>query len=112
MIGDAALISVLSALVFGALVLMTDRPKGALLSQAGSAIAAAVIFGLIAVGDGIAAAPLISATAVAFLAATTAAMFYHLYLGRFTSVWAARSVFAGVYLAIAGAAGFFYLSFR
>ncbi len=111
MIQEAALISVLSALVFCALVLMSDRKRGALIAQIGTALAAALIFAALVYEERLADAALVSAIGTGLLAATAAGMFYHLYLGRFTSVWPARGVFTLVYFAIAGLLGLIYLSF-
>ena len=111
MIQDAALIAVLSTLVFGALVLMSDRKLGALIAQLGTALAAALLFAALVFEDEFLQTALLSAVGTALLAATAAGMFYHLYLGRFTSVWPARGVFTLVFLGIAGVLGILYLSF-
>ncbi|RMA43966.1 hypothetical protein [Rhodophyticola porphyridii] len=110
---DAAPIAILSAAVFCGLVFIRDRPFGALIAQIGSAVAAALVFASLIVD-----APMlgrdpawVSALGVALLAATVAGMGYHLYLGRFTSVWAARGVFAALFLVSAAVLGLVILSF-
>jgi hypothetical protein len=112
MLTEAAPVAIASAAVFGALALMSDRPRGAFLAQCGLAVAAALIFVAIALDGpvmGVSAAGLI-AFAVGMMAACVAGMLYHLYLGRFTRVWAARGVFTLVYLGLSALFGFVFLS--
>ena len=115
MIGTAAIIAFASALVFTGLVFIQDRPRGALIAQGGSVLAAVVIFAGLVFDAGLAGmglSPLqVSAMGVAILAATIGGMFYHLYLGRFDSIWRARIVFALVYLGAAAILGTLYLAF-
>ena len=110
MIGLAMGLAIASALVFGALALMSDRKRGALIAQLGSVVAAAAIFVAIGLGDGTGWARTVSAFGTALFAATLAGMGYHLYLGRFDDVWRARGVFTLVFLAMAAAFGLVYLS--
>ena len=114
MIGTAAAVAVISALVFSGLVFIQDRPRGAMIAQGGSVLAAALIFVAVAFDAGLAAwglTPLqLSALGVALLAATIGGMFYHLYLGRFDDIWRARFVFALVYLGAAAVLGTLYLA--
>ena len=110
MIGLAVALGVASAAVFGALVLMTDRKRGALVAQVGSVLAAAAIFAALAFGAGTGWARPVSAFGTALFSATLAGMGYHLYLGRFQEVRRARGVFALVFLGIAGVFGLLYLS--
>lgn len=115
MIVTAVLAALASALVFTGLVLMSDRPRGAMIAQGGSLLAALLLAAAQVVGarsdapDGLAERG--SAVAVALLAATLSGMFYHLYLGRFDDVWRARFVFALVFLGIAAVLGLLFLSF-
>lgn len=102
-----------SALVFCAAVLMRDRPRGALISQIGSFVAAAIVLGSLSL-DG----PLwgvepmmVTAFGISLFAACLAAMFYHLYLGRFISVWKARGLFSLIYLGFSAVLGIVLLSF-
>ena len=105
--GLAGLIALASAAVFGALVLMHDRKRGAFLAQVGLAIAGALALAA-GVMDGPARA--LAALAVGFMSAAVAGMLYHLYLGRFDRVWAARGVFLAAYLAISAVFGIVFLS--
>lgn len=114
MIGTAAVIALLSTLVFAGLVFVQDRPRGALIAQIGSVAAAALIFvalvfDALLYGIGLSALQ-VSALGLALLAATVGGMFYHLYLGRFDDVWRARFVFALVYLGVAAVLGTLYLA--
>lgn len=114
MTGVALIIGGLSALVFTGLVLIRDRPRGALIAQVGSVTAAAVIFAALvaAPGSGVLGLPVlhVSSLGVALLAATISGMFYHLYLGRFDAIWHARIAFALVYLGAAAVLGTLYLA--
>jgi len=112
MLDQAAPVAIASAAVFGALALMSDRPRGALIAQAGLALAGALIFVAIILD-----APLLGWTpdevitfAVGVMAACVAGMLYHLYLGRFASVIAARGVFTLVFLGLAALFGLVFLS--
>jgi hypothetical protein len=112
MIVYAATLTLVSAAAFCALALMPDRARGASVAQSGLALAALLFFVAI-VRDG----PLLgiearwlSAFAVGLLAASVAGMLYHLYLGRFTDVWAARGVFTLVYLGLVALFGLVFLS--
>jgi len=112
MIAQAFPVALLSAAVFCALALMSNRPRGAFLAQCGLALAVALIFIAIVVdGPVLGMSPTgLSALAVGVVAACVAGMLYHLYLGRFTNVWAARGVFTLVYLFCAGLFGLVFLS--
>jgi len=113
-IGTAALVALASTLLFTGLVLVNDRPRGALMGQIGSALAGVLTIGALVSGDGTfepdRPAFRWSALGVALLAASVSGMFYHLYLGRFDDVWRARRVFALVYLGLAAVLGTLYLS--
>jgi hypothetical protein len=112
MMTQAALIALFSAALFGALVLMSDRKRGALLAQIGLFVAAAVVFVAIVVDGAVAGiAPRgLAAFAVGLISAAVAGMLYHLYLGRFERVWAARGAFSAVYLALSALFGLVFLS--
>ena len=112
MLLQAALIAIASAGVFGALALMSDRKRGAFLAQAGLAAAAALVVVAIALDGPVAgiAPRALAAFAVGLISATVAGMLYHLYLGRFERVWAARGVFGGVYLGLSALFGLVFLS--
>ncbi|MCU0853555.1 MAG: hypothetical protein MUF63_01275 [Rhodobacteraceae bacterium] len=112
MISQAALIAVFSAALFVALVLMSDRKRGAFLAQIGLVVAAALVFVAIVVDGPIAGIGPggLAAFAVGLISAAVAGMLYHLYLGRFERVWAARSVFTIVYLALSALFGLVFLS--
>jgi hypothetical protein len=112
MISQAALIAIFSAALFGALVLMSDRKRGAFLAQIGLVIATALVFVAIVVDSPVAGiAPRgLAAFAVGLISAAVAGMLYHLYLGRFERVWAARVVFSAVYLAVSALFGLVFLS--
>ena len=111
MILDAALIAVVSSLTFVGVVLVPDRRQGALIAQLGTAVSAALLFAALVFEDEFPQTELLSTIGTALLAATVAGMFYHLYLGRFDSIWRARSVFTLVFLGFAGFLGLLYLSF-
>ena len=112
MMSQAALIAIFSAALFGALVLMSDRKRGAFLAQIGLVVAAALVFVAIVVDGRVAGiAPRgLAAFAVGLISAAVAGMLYHLYLGRFERVWAARGVFSAVYLALSALFGLVFLS--
>jgi hypothetical protein len=104
---QAVPIALVSALVFAALVVMRDRRRGASLAQGVIALAgAALILSIVreAGAFGVSAASL-AGFATAVMAAALAGMLYHLYLGRFAQVWAARGVFALVFLVLAAVLG-------
>jgi hypothetical protein len=109
---QAALVAVLSAALFGTLVLMSNRKRGALLAQIGLVVAAALVFVAIVVDGPVAGLDPrgLAAFAVGLISAAVAGMLYHLYLGRFELVWAARSAFSALYLALAALFGFVFLS--
>lgn len=114
MIGTATIVALLSALTFTGLVFIQDRPRGALIAQIGSVVAAGVIFAALLFDNGLYGIGLsalqVSALGTSLLAATVGGMFYHLYLGRFDDVWRARLVFALVYLGVAAVLGTLYLA--
>jgi hypothetical protein len=109
---QAALIAVSSAALFGALVLMSDRKRGAFFAQIGLVVAAALVFAAIVVDGPVAGLDPrhLAAFAVGLISAAFAGMLYHLYLGRFERVWAARGVFSALYLALAALFGLVFLS--
>lgn len=102
MIDEAVLSALPAAVLFGGLVLMQDRKLGALLAQGALVVAVVLIFvailtpggalGLSAVG--------LAGLGIALVSAAVAGMLYHLYLGRFTRVWAARAVFTALFLGV------------
>lgn len=109
---EAFAIAGLSAFAFCAVVLMQDRPRGALVAQIGTFIAAVVLLGSMSLDGplwGIE-PPTISAFGISFFAASLAGMFYHLYLGRFTSAWTARGLFSLIYLGFSAVLGIVLLS--
>lgn len=111
MLAQASLLAIVTSAIFSGLALMSDRPRGALIAQAGLALAGALMMVAIvrdsAFGIG---APALAAFAVAVMAACVAGMLYHLYLGRFTRVWAARAVFTLVFFGTSALFGFVFLS--
>ncbi|WP_439137052.1 hypothetical protein [Roseicyclus sp.] len=81
---------------------MSDRKLGALLAQAALVLAVVLIFVAILFEDGalgLSAAGL-AGVGIALVSAAVAGMLYHLYLGRFTRVWAARAVFTALFLGV------------
>jgi hypothetical protein len=108
----AAVIALASTAVFCGLVLMSDRRRGALIAQGWLVLAAAGVFvAILAEGPVAGLAPgALAAFAVALIPASVAGMLYHLYLGRVDRVWAARGVFAAVYLGLTALFGFTFLS--
>jgi hypothetical protein len=112
MIPQAALVALFSAVLFVALVLMSDRKRGALFAQIALVIAAAIVFLAIIIDAPVAgiSARGFAAFAVGLMSAAVAGMLYHLYLGRFERVWAARGVFSAVYLALCAVFGLVFLS--
>jgi hypothetical protein len=99
-----------SAALFGGLVLMSDRKRGAALAQGALVLAVIGIFvAIIATGPVAGLPPVqIAAIATGLIAAAVAGMLYHLYLGRFERVWAARGVFTAVYLGLAALFGLIF----
>jgi hypothetical protein len=112
MMTQAALIAIFSAALFGTLVMMSDRKRGAFLAQIGLVVASAVVFVAIVVDGPVAGIGPggLAAFAVGLISAAVAGMLYHLYLGRFERVWAARGVFTAVYLALCAIFGLVFLS--
>ena len=112
MLAQASLLAIVTTAIFSGLAFMSDRPKGALFAQAGIALAGALT--MIAVireqGSFGITQQALAAFSVAIMAACVAGMLYHLYLGRFTRVWAARSVFTLVFLGTSALFGFVFLS--
>lgn len=108
----AASVALASVAVFGGLVLMSDRRRGALLAQGWLVLAAAGVFVAILAEGPVAglAPPALAAFAVALIPASLSGMLYHLYLGRFERVWPARGVFALVFLGLTALFGFVFLS--
>ncbi|MBF9057976.1 hypothetical protein HKCCSP123_02155 [Rhodobacterales bacterium HKCCSP123] len=112
MVLDAVPVALPSAALFCGLALMSDRKRGAVLAQAALVLAAAAIFVAIILDGPVAGLPpeRLAAIATGLMAAAVAGMLYHLYLGRFERVWAARFVFTLVYLVTAGLFGLVFLS--
>lgn len=93
-----ALAALASAAVFAGLVSMSDRKRGAFVSQGVLVLAAVLVFVAIVAGPvaGIAPGDL-GYVGFALIAAAVSGMLYHLYLGRFARVWPARGVFAALF---------------
>ena len=102
MVGETLSIALPSAALFCAFALMSDRKRGAFLAQAALVVSVVVMFVAILVEGPIAGlSPLrVAAIATGLIAAAVAGMLYHLYLGRFTRVWAARAVFTALFLGV------------
>ncbi len=111
-LAEAIPVALVSAALFGGLALMSDRPRGALIAQGALVVAAALVFVAILVKGPVAglAAQRVAAFGVALMAAAVAGMLYHLYLGRFESVWKARAVFTLVFLVTSALFGVVFLS--
>lgn len=111
-LAQALPVALVSAALFGGLALMSDRPRGALIAQIALVVAAALVFAAILLPGPVAGLPprALAAFGVGVMAAAVAGMLYHLYLGRFESVWKARGVFTVVYLATSALFGFVFLS--
>lgn len=103
--------ALVSTAVFVPLVLMSDRPRGAFIAQMIMALAGAVLFvAIIRAEPTLGMAPrTLAGMAVAALAAALSGMFYHLYLGRFDRVWAARRVFTALLLGACLVLGLLFL---
>ena len=112
MFDEALPMTLPAAALFGGLALMSDRKLGASLAQAAVALAGVVLFVAILAGGPVAGLQPrdLVAIAIGLMAAAVAGMLYHLYLGRFTRVWAARGVFLGVFLALSAGFGLVFLS--
>ncbi|MGY6410504.1 MAG: hypothetical protein ACXIUV_05695 [Alkalilacustris sp.] len=92
-----------SIAIFAGFLSMSDRKRGTVLGQ-GVLVAGAIVFfaGIVAGGPLAGISPrALAIFAVGLLAAGSGGMLYHLYLGRFEEVMTARTVFVGVYLALA-----------
>ena len=109
---DVIPVAIPSAALFCALVLMSDRKRGAFLAQGALFLAVVAMFVAITASGPLAGlAPIqVAAIATGLIAAAVAGMLYHLYLGRFVRVWAARGVFTSVYLGLAGLFGLVFLN--
>jgi len=112
MIAAALPVALVSAAVFGGLALMSDRRRGAFIAQGILVVGAVIVFIAILRADGVAGLPSgrIAGFGVGLTAAAVAGMLYHLYLGRFERVWAARGVFLLVYLFVSALFGLIFLS--
>ena len=112
MLIEALSVALPSAMLFCGLALMSDRKRGAALAQVALVLAVVAMFVAITATGALAglAPERIAAIATGLIAAAVAGMLYHLYLGRFERVWAARAVFSAVYLGLAGLFGFVFLS--
>ena len=102
MIADAVLSALPAAALFGALVLMHDRKLGAHLAQGALVVAVALIFvAILSDGGALGLSPAgLAGLGIALVSAAVAGMLYHLYLGRFTRVWAARGVFTALFMGV------------
>jgi hypothetical protein len=102
MLIEALGVALPAAALFGGLVLMRDRKRGAVVAQGALVAAVALIFLSILMEDGVAgiASYDLAAIGIALVSAAVAGMLYHLYLGRFDRVWAARGVFTAVFLGL------------
>jgi hypothetical protein len=109
---DVVPVALPSAALFGALVLMSDRKRGAFLAQGALVLAVVAMFVAITANGSLAGFDPIEIAGIAtgLIAAAVAGMLYHLYLGRFVRVWAARGVFTAVYLGLAALFGLVFLS--
>ncbi|MCU4651333.1 hypothetical protein N8I71_00695 [Roseibacterium sp. SDUM158016] len=98
---EALPVALVAGALFAGLALMTNRPRGAALAQGALVLAAALIFAAIVIGGDVLGLPgqRVGGFGVGLLAAAASGMLYHLYLGRFENVWAARVVFTLVFLA-------------
>jgi hypothetical protein len=112
MVIEALPVALPSAALFCGLALMSDRKMGAVLAQAALVLAVAAMFVAIVVGGPVVglSAERQAAIATGLISAAVAGMLYHLYLGRFGRVWAARGVFTAVYLGLAALFGLVFLS--
>ena len=102
MLDEAILSALPAAALFGGLVLMRDRKLGALLAQGALVVAVVLIFVAILSDDGALGLSVaaLAGVGIALVPAAVAGMLYHLYLGRFTRVWAARAVFTALFLGV------------
>ncbi len=108
-----AAVAVLSLAVFAALVAIPNRRIGGMLGQVGIVLAAFLLFAANAANPGLQPAPqpalltspVLLAAGVGLMAATLGGMGYHLFLGRFASLWPARAVFFAVSLGLAATLG-------
>lgn len=112
MLAETLPVAIPSAALFCGLVVMSDRKRGAALAQGALVLAVVAMFVAITASGPLAGLePIrIAAIATGLIAAAVAGMLYHLYLGRFSNVWAARGVFTLVYLVTAGLFGLVLLS--
>ncbi len=101
-----------SAALFCSFALMSDRKRGAFLAQGALVVAVVAMFLAITANGPLAGLDPIRLAAIAtgLIAAAVAGMLYHLYLGRFVRVWAARGVFTAVYLGLSALFGLVFLS--
>jgi hypothetical protein len=102
MIDEAVLSALPAAALFGGLVLMHDRKRGALVAQGALVVAVVLIFvAILTEGGALGLSALgLAGLGIALVSAAVAGMLYHLYLGRFTRVWAARAVFTALFLGV------------
>lgn len=109
-LAEALTVALPSAALFGGLVLMVDRKRGAALAQGALVLAVVGIFVAIVSAGPVLGLPTVQIAAIAtgLIAAAVAGMLYHLYLGRFARVWAARGVFTAVYLGLAALFGLIF----
>ena len=112
MLDEAILSALPAAALFGGLVLMRDRKLGALLAQGALVVAVVLIFVAILSDDGALGLSVaaLAGVGIALVSAAVAGMLYHLYLGRFTRVWAARAVFTALFLGVSSVFSLVHLS--
>lgn len=109
---EILVIALISALAFCGLCLMRDRPRGASIAQVGSFAAGIVLFVSLTLDSPVLGVEpfMVSAFGISLFSAMLVAMFYHLYLGRFVSVWKARGLFSLIYLGFSAVLGIVLLS--
>lgn len=99
MSGHLFFAAIASVIAFAAVVLMTDRKRGAnvawsILLGGGALAFTAIVFGSLPGMN----AREVAGFSAALLAAGAASMLYHFFLGRFERVWTARGVLTVVFL--------------
>lgn len=109
---EALPVAGVSAALFSALALMSDRPRGALIAQIALFLAGGLLlFASVRESAFVGISPrMMAALATGVIAAALSGMFYHLYIGRFERVWAARAVFTAIYLAASGVLSLVFLA--
>lgn len=108
----AVFVALVACAVFGGIVMMSDRKKGANIAQGFLVVGGVLAFVAILSGPFAGMSPRqVAALATGVIAAGTAATLYHFYLGRFTEVWVARGALAAVFLGFWLVFGLIFLSF-